>query len=100
MIIGAPEPQPNLPSPFGHGGMPLHHSQSLPTGDRQSYLPAPLPDPRREPTVPGVRFNVPRPPENTSLFSGEVFGVPVWVALAVAFLIALAVVIMVDVILR
>lgn len=100
MIIGAPEPLPNLPSPFGHGGMPLHHSQSLPTGDRQSYLPAAVPDPRREPTVPGVRFNVPRPPENTSLFSGEVFGVPVWVALAVAFLIALAVVIMVDVILR
>lgn len=97
MTIGAP-PDPMLQPP-----MPLMQQQ----GDRQSFLPPPVQhpqrpdhatfDPRREPTVPGVRFNVPRPPEAGNIFSGEVFGVPVWVALAVAFLIAVGVVILVDV---
>ncbi len=98
MTIGSPDPM-SQPPPLQT--MPLLQQQ----GDRQSFLPAPPPpqqgaplfDPRREPTVPGIRFNVPRPPEATGIFSGEVFGVPVWVALAVAFLIAVGVVILVDV---
>jgi eukaryotic-like serine/threonine-protein kinase len=92
MVIGAPDPA------LLHAGLPVP-VQLMP--ERTSYLPPqPTIDPRREPTLPGMRFNVPRPAESQSLFTGEVFGVPVWVALAVAFLIALGVVILVDLALR
>jgi hypothetical protein len=93
MVIGGPDPA------LVHAGLPVPGQHGMP--ERTSYLPPqPALDPRREPTVPGVRFNVPRPSESQSLFAGEVFGVPVWVALAVAFLIALGVVILVDLALR
>lgn len=93
MVLGGPDPS------LLQAGPPIAGLYLAP--ERTSHLPPqPMIDPRREPTVPGMRFNVPRPSESQSLFAGEVFGVPVWVALAVAFLIALGVVILVDLALR
>ena len=58
-------------------------------------------DSRKEPTAPSTRYVEPPPfggGEIRKMLSGEVFGAPVPVALAVAFLIALAMVVLVYIV--
>jgi hypothetical protein len=55
-------------------------------------------DPRKEATAPSTRYLEPRGGELSKMMSGEVFGAPVPVALLVAFLIALAMVVLVYIV--